>query len=117
MRPASRARRRVMRAMPTRFAACFSESKFGQFCVVSMVVEYYQSRTRKVCSGNTKRTADKGSYRKRTTFFKEFLVLVDKTFKTDSICLRIGAGSMPKGVTFSGFNQSRATPLILARPF
>jgi hypothetical protein len=29
MRPASRARRRVMRAMPKRFAACFSESKFG----------------------------------------------------------------------------------------
>jgi hypothetical protein len=33
----------VMRAMPKRFAACFSESKFGYFSVVSMVAVHYKS--------------------------------------------------------------------------
>jgi hypothetical protein len=37
MRPAWRARRRLMRAMLKRLAACFSESKFGQLFVACML--------------------------------------------------------------------------------
>ncbi len=51
-----------------------------------MVVEYYKSRTKRVCSGTQRELLITRVIESERLFSKEFLVLIDKTFKSDSIC-------------------------------
>ena len=51
MRPSPRARSNVIRAMPKRFAACFSENKLGYLFVACMIQVHFKGCATSVANG------------------------------------------------------------------